>query len=308
MAQDKDLNTKPIILGEVLYDHFPDGSAILGGAPFNVAWHLQGLGDGPVFVSCVGQDAEGEHILQQMQEWQMSREGICVTGDHPTGQVQVSIQDNEPSYEIVPDQAYDNLQKEAIIELESSKSDFALLYHGTLAMRTQHMKEFLDQFKKSINLPVFMDVNLRDPWWELSYLKQVLQESRWVKLNRDELQQLSPQGSGNIQSQAQQIFDRYKWELLIVTLGADGAVGINQHQSITVSAPEPASFQDAVGAGDAFSAVIIHGLLKHWPLETMLERAAQFASLICSQKGATAHNKELYQKLMGQWGQQEQEG
>ncbi|MCG2635366.1 MAG: carbohydrate kinase, partial [Gammaproteobacteria bacterium] len=26
------------IYGEVLFDHFPDGSRVLGGAPFNVAW------------------------------------------------------------------------------------------------------------------------------------------------------------------------------------------------------------------------------------------------------------------------------
>jgi len=31
-------NNHPIhVFGEVLFDHFPDGSRILGGAPFNVA-------------------------------------------------------------------------------------------------------------------------------------------------------------------------------------------------------------------------------------------------------------------------------
>ena len=32
------------LFGEVLFDHFPDGKRVLGGAPFNVAWHLQAFG------------------------------------------------------------------------------------------------------------------------------------------------------------------------------------------------------------------------------------------------------------------------
>ncbi|MGD9171680.1 MAG: carbohydrate kinase, partial [Candidatus Thiodiazotropha sp.] len=32
------------IFGEVLFDCFPTGEQVLGGAPFNVAWHLQAFG------------------------------------------------------------------------------------------------------------------------------------------------------------------------------------------------------------------------------------------------------------------------
>ena len=56
---------RPIIFGEVLYDCFPDGQAVLGGAPFNVAWHLQGFGLNPLFISRVGDDPLG-HLINQM--------------------------------------------------------------------------------------------------------------------------------------------------------------------------------------------------------------------------------------------------
>jgi fructokinase len=36
----------PVIFGEVLFDCFPD-RRVLGGAPFNVAWNLHGLGAEP---------------------------------------------------------------------------------------------------------------------------------------------------------------------------------------------------------------------------------------------------------------------
>jgi len=40
---------RPLIFGEVLVDRFPDGREVLGGAPFNVAWNLRGLGFDPLW-------------------------------------------------------------------------------------------------------------------------------------------------------------------------------------------------------------------------------------------------------------------
>ena len=60
---------RPWIFGEVLFDCFPDGSRVLGGAPFNVAWHLQALGLEPLFLSRVGRDAAGREIRTAMGEW-----------------------------------------------------------------------------------------------------------------------------------------------------------------------------------------------------------------------------------------------
>ena len=54
------------LFGEVLMDQFPDGQCVLGGAPFNVAWHLQAFGLAPQFISRVGKDAPGETIRQAM--------------------------------------------------------------------------------------------------------------------------------------------------------------------------------------------------------------------------------------------------
>lgn len=50
------------IFDEVLFDCFPTGEEVLGGAPFNVAWHLQALGDQPSFISRVGRDDYGDRI------------------------------------------------------------------------------------------------------------------------------------------------------------------------------------------------------------------------------------------------------
>ncbi|MGB5338517.1 MAG: PfkB family carbohydrate kinase, partial [Gammaproteobacteria bacterium] len=94
------------IFGEVLFDHFPDGKHVLGGAPFNVAWHLQAFGLTPRFISRVGADAEGESVLAAMRDWGMDTQAVQIDAQRPTGRVSVQIVDDEPAYDIVADCAY----------------------------------------------------------------------------------------------------------------------------------------------------------------------------------------------------------
>ena len=77
------MNGQPVLLGEVLYDCFEeDGSRTLGGAPFNVAWHLQGFGQNPVFISRVGDDDAGRNIRASMQQWGMDLSGLQLDTFH----------------------------------------------------------------------------------------------------------------------------------------------------------------------------------------------------------------------------------
>ena len=69
------------IFGEVLFDHFADGKRVLGGAPFNVAWHLQAFGEAPHFISRVGDDAEGDEIQAAMRDWVNSYLVFCLTNN-----------------------------------------------------------------------------------------------------------------------------------------------------------------------------------------------------------------------------------
>ena len=125
-------NQQIALFGEVLFDLFPTGEKILGGAPFNVAWNLQALGDAPLFISRVGKDSYGTDILQAMRTWGMSTEGVQCDPDHATGQVQVELIDNEPRYHIVADSAYDFIHESQLPVLGNGR----LLYHGTLGCVT----------------------------------------------------------------------------------------------------------------------------------------------------------------------------
>jgi fructokinase len=64
--------------------------------------------------------------------------------------------------------------------------------------------------------------------------------------------------------------------------------------------PKPVSnFVDAVGAGDAFSAACLFGILSNCPPLEILENANRFAALACSLSGATTTDVTHYSQF--QW-------
>ena len=289
---------RPLIFGEVLFDTFPDGSAVLGGAPFNVAWHLQGFGVRPLLVSRVGQDEHGQKVLKSMQAWNMDTAAMQVDHDHPTGGVVVGFDAGEPSFDIVAEQAYDYINTERALQALGDER-FALLYCGTLIARHEVSAATLEQIQRRAGLPRFVDVNLRSPWWNLPLVQRTLSGSRWVKLNDTELFAIA--GGGDLAETAQHLRAEYNLEMLIVTSGAEGAHFCTAEGLAHTPAAPMAEMVDTVGAGDAFSAVVILGLLHQWPPELTRQRALAFASAVCGIRGATTNDKNFYLKHLDQW-------
>lgn len=282
------MHGRPIIFGEVLFDCFPDGQAVLGGAPFNVAWHLQGFACSPLMVSSVGSDPHGDMVRATMQTWGMDVSAVQVSDKYPTGQVTVHLQDGQPSYDIVTDQAYDHINEQATLTAVENQQA-ALLYHGSLALREKESRTTLDSLLPLNNgkptTPVFLDLNLRDPWWEMPLMQELLQRTTWAKLNDEELCEIVQHpltDEADLQTYAKELFERYALERLIVTRGARGAFVVSE-EGIVEGQPVPVeNIVDTVGAGDAFSAVMIMGILQGWSIQSTLDRALAFASTIVS--------------------------
>ncbi len=291
-------DTNLCVFGEVLFDVFPDGQQVLGGAPFNVAWHAQAFGLSPHFISRVGNDAPGERVIAAMHNWGMHLAGLQQDSDHPTGRVQVSLTaDNEPAYEIVADCAYDFIDAAALPDGNVCEP----LYHGTLALRNHVSRRAVEALKRQGNGGTFVDVNLRLPWWDTDTVLANLAGVRWIKLNSHELGLLVSDAAS--QEAAIELFmQRYAPELLIVTLGDAGALAVT-HAGETASArpDRQQSVVDTVGAGDAFASVVLLGVLRHWPLTVIMQRAQSFASAIVGVRGATVSDMAFYQPFLENW-------
>jgi len=305
--QPTDNSSRPVVFGEILFDCFADGHSVLGGAPFNVCWHLQGLGLSPLLISAVGDDPPGQRIRSAMDNWGLDATGLQ-TRPQPTGRVQVSLNHGEPSYDIIPDRAWDVIDateaRHAVDKLTAP-----LLYHGTLALRAHESRGALHTLRDGLGLPTLVDINLRPPWWHNGALSESLTQATWGKLNQQELRAASDceeLPSADLTTMAQTLRARHGLELLVVTKGSDGAMMITSDEVIHEPTTRVTDVVDTVGAGDAFSAVLIIGLLHDWPLQLTLRRALQFAACIVSQRGATANNPELYRQQLAGWEQDSQ--
>ena len=282
-----------IIFGEVLYDCFPDGRRILGGAPFNVAWSLKGLGSHPLFVSSVGIDADGRGVENVMEAWGMTIEGLQQDSMHETGEVRVTISNDEPSYEICEERAWDYI-------VDTGLSTTGLIYHGLLALRNSVSRDTLDAIRhRSPQAMRFFDINLRPPHVDRAVLESQIAGVDWLKLNFDELQFLLDAGNtafSEAEPLIDRLMDRFSIGNVVLTGGAKGAIIKGAYgQASRIPAPEPDEFIDTVGAGDAFSAYVIYGLLRNRPVSDLVSGASRFASKVCGLRGATTREKPFYQ-------------
>jgi len=291
------ISSAPIIFGEVLYDCFPDGNVVLGGAPFNVAWHCQAFGLNPLFISRIGNDEKGEQIKDAMRSWGMTLEGLQIDDKNPTGIVDVTFSNGEPGYDIVSDSAWDFIDFQQLPELDED----AVLYHGSLALRNTVSAKTLHDIKEKTRAPVFVDINLRAPWWDSASINNILSGCRWLKLNEEELALIITEGE-TLEDKMKALLSLVALERIVVTLGEKGVLVAESNGACHAYSPEiTTDVVDTVGAGDSFSSVLLLGLYKNWSLDITLQRALQFASAVVGIQGATIDDKAFYKPFIDEW-------
>jgi fructokinase len=284
-----------VLFGEVLFDHFPDGHKVLGGAPFNVAWNLRALGDDPLLISGLGADAEGEEIRREMAAWGLSQEGMRTSSSAPTGSVVVSLQQGQPSYDIPIGQAWDVIEP----GIHPSADSGALLYHGTLALRSRPSRDALLQLREGWQGPVFLDINLREPWYDLDWIRPLVDEVDWLKINVDEFHLLrggdASQPDVSVESSLPELACRHRVRNILLTAGGEGAWLYSAPGELSfVAGRADICIADTVGAGDAFAAMSIHCFRRGITGKRLIERAAAFAGAVCGISGATSKDEGFY--------------
>src|SRR5436190_11741385 len=125
---------KVLAFGEILWDII-NGEEYLGGAPFNFAAHAAKCGNEALIITRLGDDFRGLKAFNRCREFGVANSLIQWDHDHPTGIVDVILNEGQPDYTIVPDVAYDFIEVSNDI-LQMKSIYFDVLYFGTLAQRT----------------------------------------------------------------------------------------------------------------------------------------------------------------------------
>lgn len=278
-------------IGELLWDIFPDGQKVAGGAPFNFAFHCRQLGHDAAIVSRVGNDDLGHELRQEVCSLGLSDEFIQTDDNHPTGTVQVRLDAyGQPTYTITENVAWDYIGEEGPID-EGLAHDTVAVCFGTLAQRHPVSRSTIQTFvgpgsAMPSALRVF-DVNLRAQI-DMRYMQPLLFNSQWVKLNSDELRRLALL-FGQTPAELMHTHSRIRngeecvW---IVTRGEDGCELFSSGGNVC----EPgvsARVVDTVGAGDAFTAAMVCLHLEGRSLQECARFANHYAARVCEHRGAT---------------------
>lgn len=281
---------KPCILGvgEILWDMLPAGKQ-LGGAPANVAFHTRSLGADGIPVSAVGDDEAGKEIIETVRDLGLPDIHIAVLASRSTGSVLVTLSnEGVPDFRIKEDVAWDYIPWND--ELRSLAEQADAVCYGSLAQRSELSRRTIRRVIGAADdrcLRVF-DVNLRQSFYDAPLLQETMAMSDVLKLNEHELPVVASlcRMKGGETDVLRTLLEEYRLELIALTKGEKGSrlVSANTDSSL----PGPAvTVADTVGAGDAFTAALIIGLLKHVPLPTVHSCASELAAYVCTREGAT---------------------
>jgi len=88
------------------------------------------------------------------------------------------------------------------------------------------------------------------------------------------------------------LIGKYEIELLCITYGEKGAV-LYQNDEQYVLVPDKISVVSTVGAGDSFSAGLVHGLISTGSVTTAGELALKVAGCVVSNRGALLNYRDI---------------
>jgi fructokinase len=274
-------------VGELLWDIFPEGKR-LGGAPVNFSYHCRQLGATGYSVSAVGNDELGAEIRAVLVAKSLPDLFVAMDETHPTGTVQVTLENGKPSYEICEGVAWDHIPMSGKLETLAKKTDAVCF--GSLAQRNDVSRATIHAFLDAMRpdaLKIF-DVNLRQTFFSKEIIEASLVHSNILKLSDEELPVLSDLFGifGSVSEQLEALRAKFDLKLIAYTRGPDG--------SLLVAADEasdhpgcPGEAINSVGAGDSFTATLCMGLLNQKPLAEINHHANRMATFVCSQDGAT---------------------
>ena len=290
------MNQAVIGFGELLWDMLPSGRQ-LGGAPANFSYQVMKQGLSALPVSCVGNDDLGRDALDILRNAGLETAGIA-TCNHPTGTVAVTLDDRGvPEYDIRQGVAWDYITLTPAA-MDAAKSAAALCF-GTLAQRSEQSAATLQTLFELLPagaIRVF-DVNLRQHYYSADILKQGCHHADILKLNDDELpiicgllgiaapEDIRAPHDNRPHPDIDKIRDHYNIGTVLVTCGARGSL-VASKQGWSWLASVPVDVVDTIGAGDAFTAGFVAGILAGETDSAAQARATNAAAKACSHAGA----------------------
>lgn len=275
-------------LGELLWDCLPTGRK-LGGAPANFAYHANILGNHGVVATRIGTDALGEEAEEILKNVGLDVSCIQHDAEHATGTVDVVLDERgQAEYVFASNAAWDNMELTPEWR-ELARSANAVCF-GSLGQRSETSKNTIVGFLESLKpgtLRVF-DVNMRQDFYNKEIIEASLELCDILKLNEQELPVMAEMFSVPWTTEKdvlRTLRERHDLTMICHTRSDKGAYFV----TATEDFDHPGyriQVADTIGAGDAFTATVVHEFLQKKPLKEIAEAAARRGAWVATQSGA----------------------
>ena len=286
-------------IGELLWDVLPQGS-FLGGAPANFAVMAGRLGDHAAILSRIGRDDLGRRAVAQLEPMPADASFLQVDHGHETGRVTVALENGQPQYTIHYPAAWDFLEPTEEWARLAERADAVCF--GSLAQRSPESRATIQRLvaKTPAQCIRVFDVNLRSPYYTSEVIQESLGLATVVKMNDDEAPRVlklagilsngrfdsGGLGSKKLRQAADWLLEEItSLEMVAITRGSQGSLLVTRDEWHEHPG-RPVDVVDTIGAGDAFTAAIVHYLLRGADLARLNEAGNRWGSWMASQHGA----------------------
>lgn len=254
-----------ICFGEILWDFLPPG-LFPGGAPFNVGYHLNQLGNDVSLLSGLGRDKLGLELIRRLEGWGIATDSITMHSGLPTGTVVARTNEQgDATYDITESVAWDQILITQDI-IQKAVASQALVF-GSLALRSRVNCTALDRVLEVLPreaMRVF-DVNLRAPYDDLELVRERARHADLLKLNAEEAARVvlnaDQEEPGSEEAMARALSMECGCQTVCITAAERGA-GLLMDGEWHWENGRPVEVVDTIGAGDAFLARLLSHLLQ----------------------------------------------
>jgi fructoselysine 6-kinase len=259
-------------VGDNVVDRYRDlGMMFPGGQALNVAVHARRAGISTAYLGAVGDDRAGRHVVEAIEAEDVDASHVrVVQGSNAYAEVGLA----DGNREFIGGDA-------GVSRFRLSDDDLAFLRDAALihSSESSYLEGQLDLL--SAAAPLSFDFSVRrDP----AYLDPLLP---FVTIAEFSLADLDDEEAGAWIERIHRAGPR----LVLATRGASDAM-LSDGRRTWRQPSRPTHIVDTLGAGDAFIARVLVGVVREEPFDVSLAHAAEIAATTCSSYGAFGHGIE----------------
>ncbi|MDI6723978.1 MAG: carbohydrate kinase family protein [Methanobacterium sp.] len=259
-----------------------DFSQFCGGSAANTIIGLSRLGMKTGFIGKISRDPEGNLLLKNLKKENVNTDGIIIEEKGRSGNV-LGFVDKKGQRALYVDPGVNDSIDISEVKLEYIESSKVLHLTSFVGNSVKAQEWVLDRIGDDIT--VSLDPGRIYAERGTDFLKNILNRTDIMLINEEELKYLTGNKYKTFEERAK-VLEKYNIDTVVVKIGEKGSY-IKDHDEYHYIKPYDVNCKDTTGAGDAFNAGFLFGLIKGKKIKESGEIGNYVASCCIQELGST---------------------